>query len=158
VQHLALADIDGRLVVITSGSPLQIECGDWVAVAGFADHEAGLYYNESRPPGSKKNRYLAMAVALASLGALAALAGGAMVWLAFSWAIRSHWNALLIGRSAALVLAGVVTSWLGIWFTTMMGQMARLARAFDEVLKSPHLGGNQRTGTCEEKPGDADGK
>jgi hypothetical protein len=129
--------------VITSGSPIQIECGDWLAVAGFADHEAGLYYNESRPPGNKRKRYLATALVLASLGALATLAGGTMVWLALSWVVHSHWNALLIGRCAALVLAGVLTSWIGIWFTTMMGQMARLAHAFDEVLKSPHPGERQ---------------
>lgn len=137
VEYLALADIDGRLVVITSGLPLQIERDDWVVVAGRADHEAVLYYNESRPSGKRRKRYQTTGWALTGLGALATLAGGAMVYLALIRAAPSHWDIPLIGRCAALVLAGVLTSWIGIWFSTMMVQMTRLARAFDEVLKLP---------------------
>jgi hypothetical protein len=73
LQHLALMDIDGRLETITSASPSQIECGDWAVVAGRADHEANLFYNESRPPGNKGKRYQAMPWVLAALGTLATL-------------------------------------------------------------------------------------
>jgi hypothetical protein len=137
LEYVALMDIDGRLEMVTSGSPLQIECGDWVVVAGRADHEPNLCCNESRPSGNKRKSYQAVPLVLAAAGALAALAGGAMVCLALSGAAHSHWDLLVIGRCAALVLAGVLTSWIGLWFATIMGQVARMARAFDEVLKLP---------------------
>src|ERR1039458_9070304 len=68
-------DIDGRLETITSASPSQIECGDWVVVAGRADHEAALFYNESRPAGNRRRRYQTTGWTLAALGALAVLVG-----------------------------------------------------------------------------------
>jgi hypothetical protein len=140
LQHLALMDIDGRLETITSASPTQIECGDWVVVAGRADHEANLFYNESRPFGSIWKRYQTTAWVLAALGCLGTLAGGAMVCLALSRAAHSHGDFLLIGRCAALVLGGVLASWISLWFATMMGQVARTARAFDNVLSAQRVG------------------
>jgi hypothetical protein len=137
VQYLALMDIDGRLEMIASPPPPQIECGDWVVIAGWADHEPVLYYNESRSAGNKTNRRQLTMWVLAALGALATLAGGAMVCIALGQATHSHWDLLLIGRCAALVLAGVLTSWIGIFFAGMMTSMARLARAVDELLKPP---------------------
>lgn len=142
LQHLALMDIDGRLETITSASPSQIECGDWVVVAGRADHEASLFYNESRPPGNKRKRYQTMSWVLAAFGTLATLAGGVMICLALTRAAHSRWDFLIIGRCAALVLAGVLTSWIGLWFATMMVQVARVARIFDNVLSAQRVGDN----------------
>ena len=137
VQYLALIDIDGRLQMITSPPPPQIECGDWVVTAGWADHEAVQYYNESRSVGNKTKMSQPAMWVLATLGALATLAGGAMVCLALSQAAHSHWDLRLIGRCAALALAGVLTSWIGLFFAGLMTNMARLARAIDELLKLP---------------------
>ncbi len=134
VQYLALMDIDGRLLMITSPPPPRIECGDWVVVAGSADHEASAYYNESGPSGNKKKGRQTMAWALAALFALASLAGGAVVCLAVSRAVDSHWDLLLIGRCAALALAGALLSWVGLAFAIIMRQVALMARAFEAVL------------------------
>jgi hypothetical protein len=140
LQHLALMDIDGRLETITSASPSQIECGDWVVVAGRADHEANLFYNESRPPGNKGKRYQAMPWVLAAFGTVATLAGGVMICLALTRVAHSHWDLLIIGRCAALIFAGALTAWIGLWFATMMVQVARMARAFDNVLSAQRVG------------------
>jgi hypothetical protein len=134
LEHYALTDIDGRLVVIASTSPFRIECGDWVAVAGNADYEVGLFRNQSRPSGSKREWHQRTAWVLAALGVLVTLAGGATVCLALSRAAHSHWHALLIARCAALALAGTLMSWIGLWFASMMRQAALLARAFEAVL------------------------
>jgi hypothetical protein len=100
-----------------------------VVVAGRADHEANLFYNESRPSGTKRKRYQAMAWGLAAFGTLATLAGGVGICLAFTRVAHSRWDLLIIGRCAALIFAGVLTAWIGLWFATMMVQMARVARA-----------------------------
>ena len=141
LQHLALMDLDGRLETIASASPSQIECGDWVVVAGRADHEANLFYNESRPTGNKR-RYQTTSWMLAAFGALATLAGGVMICLALTRAVHSRWDLPTIGRCAALVFAGVLTSWIGLWFATMMVQVARLVRVFDNVLSAQRVGDN----------------
>jgi hypothetical protein len=129
-------DIDGRLEMITSPLPLKIERGDWVVVAGRSNHEANLFYNESRPSGNRRERYQATAWVLSALGALAALVGVAIICFALSRAVQRHWDLPFIVRYTALILAGVLTSWVGLWFATMMGRMAQLARAFDEVLRN----------------------
>jgi hypothetical protein len=134
VQNFAVMDIDGRLEVIHSGSPLQIESGDRLVVAGFADHELVLYCNESRPAGNKRKNYETTVWVLAALGVLVILAGGVVVCIALIRAVHSHWNLTLIMRCSVLALAGVLTSWVGLWFAVMMRQMARLVRAFDGVL------------------------
>ncbi len=139
LQYLALMDIDGRLETVTSALPSRIECGDWVVVAGRADHEASLFCNESRPSGKKRKGYQTMAWALAALGSLAILAGGVMVCVALARATRSRWDLPVIGRSAALVLAGVLTSWIGVWFATVMVQVARMARAFEKMLSAQRV-------------------
>ena len=140
LEYLALMDIDGRLETMASASPSQIECGDWVVIAGRADHEANLFYNESRPSGNKRQRYQTLPWVLAALGALATLAGGVIVCLALSRAAHSGWHLLPIGRCAVLVLAGGLTSWIGFWLATMMVQVARMARAFDNVLSGQRVG------------------
>ena len=81
-----------------------------------------------------------MAWALAALGALAILAGGVMVCLALARATHSRWDLPLLGRSAALVLAGVLTLWIGLWFATMMVQVARMSRAFENMLSAQRVG------------------
>jgi hypothetical protein len=133
-------DIDGRLETVTSASPSRIECGDLVVVAGRADHEAELFCNESRPSDNKKAAIQTRAWELAALGALAILGGGVMVCLALARTTHSRWDLPLIGRSAALVLAGVLTSWIGLWFATMMVQVARMARVFENMLSAQRVG------------------
>jgi hypothetical protein len=90
VEYLALMDIDGRLEVITSNQPPQIECADRVVIAGSADHKPGLYHNESRSSGNEAKGYQTTAWALAAFAALATLAGGTMVCLGLSQAAHSH--------------------------------------------------------------------
>ena len=132
---LRTLDIHGRLETIASvSSPFQIECDDWVVIAGQAEHEANLFYNESRPSGNKQQKYRTMLWVLAAVGALAILVGAVVVGLALSRAAHSRGDLLVIGRCAALALAGGLTAWIGLWFATMMVQLARLVRAFHNVL------------------------
>jgi hypothetical protein len=75
VEYVALIDIDGRLEMITSPPPPQIECGDRVVIAGWVDHRPVLYHNESRSSGNKMRGRQTTAWVLAALAALATLAG-----------------------------------------------------------------------------------
>jgi len=138
LQYLSIVDLDGRLEMITSQSPILIDPGDQVATAGWTDNEAEMYYNESKRVGSRGSpRTLRLATMAGWAGALSGVVLILKMIVLFGLDIHFVHSGRSLVKHASLGALGIVVAWIGLSASAVFGQVTRVAQALDDELKRP---------------------